>query len=771
MASLQRQECFVPSGQNGVEGRVRRERAIAHADSIAPRRAPLQRAPVMNGWGADRVAGVPGGGIITVVEGSSFCISSAGGDIVPGLTQGLFYQDTRILSCWSLTVDGLPLEPLLPRVLEPYRAIFVGRAQSVHGLADSPLVVERERLVGAGMREDLMVRNFSGQPVECVLELRVESDFADLFEVKIGRTGSAVPSEQRIRGDELVLEAVRNRRRRGILVHGRGAEVGKDLLRFEALIPARGSWSTNIIVTPIVEQGLPADRFLATSSLADLEAARRHRAWEESAPHLDLSNDEVASVLRRSHEDVGSLRIFDPSHPGRAVVAAGAPWFMALFGRDSLLTAYMSLPVDPSLALGTLQTLAELQGTRVIPETEEEPGRIPHEVRLGVTAGAALRDRSVYYGTADATPLFVILVSELTRWGLDREVLQSLLPHVDRAMEWIRDYGDRDGDGFVEYNRAGPHGLANQGWKDSWDAITFADASLAEPPIALCEVQGYVYNAYLGRGLLAAAAGNQDQAAEWGQRAAKLKEEFNRRFWLADKGYYALALDGNKRPVDACASNMGHCLWTGIVDDDKAGEVAARLMSPEMFTGWGIRTLSSDMGAYNPVSYHNGSVWPHDSTLAAAGLMRYGFVEEAQRVAAGLFDAAIRFGGRLPELFCGFDRGEYDLPVPYPTSCSPQAWASASPIQLMRLLLRLDPCLPAGDLWLDPVIPADFGSFRAENLLVGTSRLSLTVTGETFTLEGMAPDIKLHHGARPSNADLLLLNGEAKSAAAPSTDT
>jgi glycogen debranching enzyme len=250
-----------------------------------------------------------------------------------------------------------------------------------------------------------------------------------------------------------------------------------------------------------------------------------------------------------------------------------------------------------------------------------------------------------------------------------------------------------------------------------------------------------------------------------------LKEEFNRRFWLPDKGYYALALDGNKRPIDACASNMGHCLWTGIVDEDKASQVAARLMSPEMFTGWGIRTLASDMVAYNPVSYHNGSVWPHDSTLAATGLMRYGFVEEARRLATGLFDAAIRFGGRLPELFCGFDRDEYDLPVPYPTSCSPQAWAAVSPVQLMRILLRLDPYLPGDELWLDPVIPAGFGSLRAQNLLLGNSRISLTVTGENLKVEGLAPDVRLRHQPRPVVSELLMLTGREGAGGTSSSDS
>jgi glycogen debranching enzyme len=551
-------------------------------------------------------------------------------------------------------------------------------------------------------------------------------------------------------------------------VHGRGATANESALHFQVTVPARGKWSTSIIVTPLVEQDRPAEQLAATHPVSDLEAARRHRDWGKSTPHLDVANDDIELVLRRSQEDLGSLRIFDPDHPGRAVVAAGAPWFMALFGRDSLLSAYMALPVDPSLARGTLQTLADLQGTSVNPDAEEEPGRILHEVRMGVTAGAILGDRAAYYGTADATPLFVVLMSELNRWGMEKEVLQALLPHADRALAWIRDFGDRDGDGFVEYNRAAPHGLINQGWKDSWDGINFADGQLAEPPIALCEVQGYVYSAYVGRALLAAAAGDEELVAEWGNRAAALKEEFNRRFWLPDKGYYAIALDGKKRPVDACASNMGHCLWSGIVDEDKAAKVATRLMSPEMFTGWGIRTLASDMGAYNPVSYHNGSVWPHDSTLVASGLMRYGFVEEARRVATGLFDAAIRFGGRLPELFCGFDRDEFDVPVPYPTSCSPQAWAAASPVQLMRMLLRLDPYLPAEELWLDPAVPESFGSFRADNVLLGNSRVSLTASGQHFSVEGLPPGVTLRHGTRSSLAELLQVSGRGPTGEASS---
>jgi glycogen debranching enzyme len=421
---------------------------------------------------------------------------------------------------------------------------------------------------------------------------------------------------------------------------------------------------------------------------------------------------------------------------------------MALFGRDSLLTSLMALPVDPSLALGTLQTLADLQGSTITPRTEEQPGRILHEVRLGVNTSLALGGGSVYYGTADATPLFVFLLGELTRWGIAPEALAGLLPHADRALEWIDTYGDRDGDGFVEYARLNETGLINQGWKDSWDGVNFADGTLAEPPIALCEVQGYVYAAYLSRALLARASGHDEQADYWVDRATTLKTKFNEQFWLPDRGYFAIALDRNKRPVDSCASNMGHCLWSGIVDDEKAPLVAKHLLSPQMFTGWGVRTLASNMGAFNPASYHNGSVWPHDNALIASGLMRYGFVEEAQKVIFGLLEAASHFGGRLPELFCGFDRSDYPEPVPYPNSCSPQAWAAATPIYLMRTLLRFDPCVPTNRVWLAPALPDGFGDLRVENVPLAGSRVTIEISDDGVVVSGLRDDLTLQREPR-----------------------
>jgi glycogen debranching enzyme len=500
-------------------------------------------------------------------------------------------------------------------------------------------------------------------------------------------------------------------------------------------MPESGQGAEGQLFHPSTDVGSPQDK--------------RQQAWVETIPVVSMGNPSVQRTMIRSHEDLGALRIVDPNHPERMVAAAGAPWFMALFGRDSLLSSSMILPLDASLALGTLQTLAERQGTVEDVLTEEQPGRILHEVRFGVGTGLALGGKSAYYGSADATPLFVTLMGEVSRWGVSAEDIAALLPHADRALDWIRDYGDRDGDGFVEYERLNDQGLINQGWKDSWDGINFADGRLAEAPIALCEVQGYVYSAYIARAWMARDAGDKLLAEELQDRAAQLKKRFNEAFWLPDLGYYAIALDRDKRPVDACASNMGHCLWSGIVDADKAQLVADRLMSPEMFSGWGVRTLATDMGAYNPVSYHNGSVWPHDNALIVAGLMRYGFVQEAQTLSVALLEAAEYTDNRLPELFCGFSREQCPEPLPYPTACSPQAWASAAPVMLLRSLLRYEAHVSLGGLWMDPVLPESWGGMHGTNAPVGTARVSVDISGTQAEVAGLPEGMVFHRGTRP----------------------
>jgi glycogen debranching enzyme len=411
----------------------------------------------------------------------------------------------------------------------------------------------------------------------------------------------------------------------------------------------------------------------------------------------------------------------------------------------------MALPLDCSLALGTLLTLADLQGERVDPLTEEEPGKIMHELRRGVDAGVLHGGPrgAAYYGSVDATPLFVVLLGELRRWGLNADETAKLQRHADRAIEWIERYGDLDGDGFVEYQRKTDRGLINQGWKDSYDGINFADGTLAQPPIALAEVQGYVYMAFVAKSHLAREQGDTATADRYSDRAAELRRAFNDRFWLADRGWYAVGLDRDKNPIDALASNMGHCLLSGIIDVDKAGYVAEHLMSTEMFSGWGVRTLASSMGAYNPMSYHNGSIWPHDNAIIAGGLMRYGFVEYAQRVIMSTLDAAAAFDGRMPELFCGFDRSDFARPVPYPTSCAPQAWAAASPLYMLRTLLRFDPWMPYRRVWLAPALPPSLGDLRIERLSLGGQQIWVDVSGGEVDVRGWPDHIQLIREPRP----------------------
>ncbi|MCX2748047.1 amylo-alpha-1,6-glucosidase [Arthrobacter sp. MI7-26] len=708
----------------------------------------------MVGWNADTAAGPLGAGAVTLVEGSSFCISLANGDIHPEHPHGLFVLDTRIMSGWNLTINGQPLEPLAAETKEPYRALFASRVARTDGYSDSPLLVERLREVGAGIQEQVTVRNYGLESAECVISLTVEADFADLFEVKEARIQRRWDETRHVDGDVLSIRALWQDVRKGVTVQASGADITPEALTYRVTVPPHGQWSTVLTVVPGTE-GADAASFVHADGGGLSPRDRRRQEWVARIPVLQMGNRSIERTLRRSYDDLGALRIEDPDHPDRIVVAAGAPWFMTLFGRDSLWASQMALPVDPSLALGTLQTLADRQGTVVDPMSEEEPGKILHEVRLDVSSGLSLGGKSAYYGSVDATPLFLALLGSVSRWGFAKEAIAALLPHADRALAWIRDYGDKDGDGFVEYQRLNDQGLINQGWKDSWDGINFADGTLAEPPIALCEVQAYVYHAYMARAWLAYDAGDTALADELTDRAAQLKKQFNEQFWMPGRGYYAVALDRDKRQVDACASNMGHCLWFGLIDEDKAPLVAERLMSPEMFSGWGVRTLASDMGAYNPASYHNGSVWPHDNAIIAAGLLRYGFVEQAQRIATALLEAAEFSEGRLPELFCGFGRDQFAAPVPYPTACSPQAWAATTPIMLVTSLMRYDTHVSRGSLWMDPVLPASYGDLHITNAPMAGGRITIDITGSTATVQGLPEGMVFHRGHRTWMTELV----------------
>jgi glycogen debranching enzyme len=730
-------------------------------------------------------------GVVTLVDESTFAISGSAGDMTTGAAEGLFFRDTRILSRFEVLINGARTQSLGAITEDPFTATFVSRCPPVAGRADSTLMVFRSRYVGQGMREDITVRNFAAEPALCTIEVFVGSDFADLFAVKEGRAGverengelstkvtagrHAILVERRKAAEKTIgrresdepipadrVPTITYSYRRGGVVRGVDirfadpAVVSADLASFEVVVPPRGEWSTCIQIGPIIEETRFAPRYRCGQPVDLAAPSERLAQWRRRVPQVQTDSPGLKEVIDRSNEDLGALRIFDPDYPERVVVAAGAPWFMTVFGRDSLLTAWMALLVDPDLARGVLQTLARFQGTDVDPRREEEPGRILHEMRFGDAASLSLGGGSIYYGTADATPLFVMLLGEMRRWGVAREMVDELLPNAARAIEWIEQFGDADGDGYVEYHRATDRGLANQGWKDSWDGIRYGDGKVAEAPIALCEVQAYTYGAYLASAHFAFEVGDTATYDRFRAKAAQLKAAFNRDFWLEEKGWFAVGLDADKRPIDSLTSNIGHCLWTGIVDEDKARRVAEALMSPSMFSGWGVRTLAANSGGYNPISYHCGSVWPHDTAIVAAGLARYGFDGAAQQIIRALIDGAIAQGGRLPELFSGLDRGELAVPIGYPTSCSPQAWAAASPLLCLRTLLRLDPWVPYGKTWLCPNLPDWIGYLKVEGIPLAGSRVTVEVGTEVpggVAVSGLPPEIELvREPRRPSTA-------------------
>jgi glycogen debranching enzyme len=401
----------------------------------------------------------------------------------------------------------------------------------------------------------------------------------------------------------------------------------------------------------------------------------------------------------------------------------------------------MALPTTHRLAAGVLQSLAEGQGEETVAATEEQPGRILHEVRYDHRSLGLLGGANAYFGTADATPLFVMLVAEYLRFSGDTALVEQLMPAVDDALAWMRDHGDRDGDGFIEYQRMTDSGLANQGWKDSWDGIRYGDGRIATAPIALCEVQAYAYGALCARAYLADVFGDAGTAQAYRDRAEEFRDAFDAAFWVDHLGCYAVGLDADKAPIDSVTSNIGHCLWTGIVPQHRSAALADHLSSPALFSGWGVRTLSADNPAYNPLSYHCGSVWPHDTAIAVAGLDRYGHHREASLIRSGLLDTAAALGGRLPELFAGFSRSDLPAPVPYPASCSPQAWAAASSLLVVRSMLGLEPDVPNGIVRVRHGLGEEAAGLRADGVAIGDNRVVITANAGRTTVSGLDPAI------------------------------
>jgi glycogen debranching enzyme/putative sterol carrier protein len=683
-------------------------------------------------------------GSISSLDGNCFIISDLLGDVDarPDEPQGLFFLDTRYLSTWKLTLNGSPLAALSTDETHYFAAQFFLVPPTGTVYKDPPLSVIRKRAVGDGFHEDVIVLNHGAEPVSLELRIAADADFADLFEVKdaLVKKGELY---RRVENGRLLLGYRREQFVRETLISATAPEVELDEggLTFRLTVEPKGEWQTCIDVVGASNLALAESDDVGARRVkyGHGETAPRPNMgpslddWVASAPTLLTDWDALKPVYARSLIDLAALRFYSRVVPGEALPAAGLPWFMTMFGRDSVITSLQALPYLPELAESTLRVLAFRQGARVDDFRDEEPGKILHELRVGELTAFEERPHSPYYGTCDATPLYLVLLDETYRWTGNLELVQQLEPAARRALHWIDEYGDRDGDGFVEYERRNVEsGLENQCWKDSWDSILFRDGSLATTPLATCEIQGYVYDAKVRCARLAREVWKDDALAEELEAdAAELRRKFDDAFWMPDRGFYALALDGDKRQVDSLTSNPGHLLWSGIVDEDKAASVVDQLMGDAIFSGWGLRTMATTEGGYNPIRYHDGTVWPHDNSIAAFGLTRYGYRREAARIAAAMIEAASYFNSRLPEVFAGYPRDFTRYPVEYPTACSPQAWASGTPLALITAMLDLTPA-PDG-VASDPELPDGVSLIE----LVGV-RAPRTRSSEPLDLSGVA---------------------------------
>jgi glycogen debranching enzyme len=649
---------------------------------------------------------------ISILKGSAFVVSDRKGDVTDsiGSPNGLFYRDMRHLSRWQLRLNGRQLDVLSAQNLEYDEAVFYLIEPTGTIYRNAALSLMRRRQVADGMRERLELQNHGLHRIEVEISLLFDADFADVFEVKDELTKRGELYRQR-EHHGVTLGYHREDFRRETYIHARDAFFTDESLTFRVCLEPREMWSATVVVTvgqardePLPQQMHEPDM---PTSLED---------WISAAPKVDTDWHELRQVYRRSLVDLAALRFYPESVPNSSLPAAGLPWFMALFGRDSLITSYQTIPFVPELARTTLLALGAQQSLGWDDFRDAEPGKILHELRHGELAYFRERPQSPYFGSADATPLFLVVLDEYERWTGDVTTVRQLEGVARAALEWMEWYGDSDGDGYIEYQtRNLQTGLENHCWKDSWNAIVHPDGRIATLPRACCEIQGYAYDARVRMARLAREVWDDPALADrLDEDASRLKNQFDRDFWLPEEGFYALALDGEKKPVATLTSNIGHLLWSGIVADERVESVVAHLGSEQMFSGWGVRTMADGQPTFNPIEYHNGTVWPHDTALIAAGLARYGRRKDANRLVVALMDAAAHFSYRLPEAFAGYSRTETIVPVRYPTACSPQAWAAGTPLLLLRVMLGLEPT--TNGLTVRPHLPAEVSRLLVRGL-------------------------------------------------------
>jgi glycogen debranching enzyme len=678
---------------------------------------------------------------IVVLEGLTFFASDAKGDVDAGTVGGLVHQDTRFLNEWKLAINGRQPKLLRSRIVDHYSATFFLSNPELETLHADSVSIRRHRFVGNGMHEKISVHSYVDVPLTLEVRLSVGTDFADLFEIR---------AQVRDRTSEIEIEAETDPDANPVIrfnyaregwsskthVHATDAArvQGTDFV-WDVELGPRGTWSTSVNVAVTVGS------FRFEPMHQDYGDARQHdedmlSRWMRQVPSLRCGSTLLENVYRKSVVDMASLRITgDARGEHFELPAAGLPWFMTLFGRDTIISSYQSMWVGPHLARGAIELLAATQGKERNDFKDEQPGRMLHEVRFGELTALGLKPHSPYYGAVDTTPLWLILLSEYWRWSGDDGFAGRFVENVIAALDWIDTDGDIDRDGYLDYQTRSSQGLGNQCWRDSWQGVQFHDGSIPFLPISIAEAQGYVYDAKIRIAEMSRVLFGDDDFGERLRREAnELKERFNRDFWIDERGgYYAIGLDGDHRKIDSVTSNMGHLLWSGIVPDDRARAVADRLMDDAMFCGWGVRTLSSDDEGYNPIGYHLGTVWPHDNSIIAAGLARYGFHDEANKVCLGLLEASAYSEYRLPEAFAGFGRSVGRFPVPYPTACSPQAWATAAPFLFLRTMLGLNAW--DGEVTLDPHLPDEIGHVELEEMPALGGRWNLRAAGTEGEVE------------------------------------
>ncbi|NJC71316.1 amylo-alpha-1,6-glucosidase [Planosporangium thailandense] len=679
-----------------------------------------------------------GCGALAVLNGRTFMYSDAVGDIPKGSVGGLVHADTRYLDEWVLTVNGARLLELDTDLPTHCQATFYLTNPALPGLPANALGVGRRRMIDGGFGERIEMTNHDNQDLHVAVRLAAGSDFADLFEIKaqVGDRSSRIRRSHARDGSRLCFSYRYDIFSAATEVRAVPAadRIDGDSMVWEVELPAGTTWMCDLYVPlPTADDEITAPVYHPHPAMT--MSPDPVTAWRDRLARFTSDDRQIEQMRAQAVRDLTALRI-TMRVGGEDVLlpAAGLPWFLTIFGRDTIFTAYQTLMFGPDLARGALIALADYQGTRRNDMNDEEPGKILHEVRTGELTKLGLRPHNPYYGSADATPLWLILLSEYWRWTGDDKLVQQLYGNAMAAMEWIDHYGDRDGDCFVEYQTHSPEGLGNQCWRDSWDGVLYADGGMPPLPIATCEIQGYVYDAKLRMAELAdGPLDNRTLARRLRGEAARLRDRFNADFWLdARGGYYALGLDGDKRRIDAMTSNMGHLLWSGIIPDDRAAVVVDQLMSEQLFSGWGVRTMATTDGGYNPIGYHRGTVWPHDNSIIIAGLARYGYREQVKRLSRAITEAADHFGQRLPEAICGYPRADTHIPITYPTACDPQAWASGAPLLISRALLGVEP--HDGRLTINPDYYESTGHVQITGLTAFGTRWNIDATPHSGTV-------------------------------------